>query len=113
MQSFAYDANSDSGSERDSPEVDDVPQAESPPVEVQETVICVDGSVAPPTIPEAKLSPTQVADRSGEGASTVSSRAYQLEVFDQSLQRNVIVSVSGQSRTTNPRYQPLLPFVAC
>jgi hypothetical protein len=113
MQSFAYDPNSDSGSERGSPEVDNVPQAESPFVEVEETVISVDGPAPPTPVPEAKLPPTEVSDGSDEGASTVSSRAYQLEVFEQSLQRNVILSVSEQPRTAKPHHQPLLRLFAC
>lgn len=75
---------------------DYLPQAEPPLVEFNEQILYMDGSVSHSAVLEVDSSPTQVMDDASGSAAIESSRAYQLEMLDQSLQRNVIVSVSEQ-----------------
>lgn len=113
MQTFAYGTDSGTGSEKDSQSVDGnhILGVGSPQVNVDEEVLYNEGPGPLITASQAGLPPTQAFNDADEGVTTVSSRAYQLEMLDQSLQRNVIVSVSEQMKQATAHPRPQLPIL--
>lgn len=94
MAAFAYNPKSGGESDEDSAwshvvAGDDAPSVETPHGNVEESLNTI-GSVAPEELQESEL----LANDAEKPADTMDSRAYQTEMFERSLQENVIVSVS-------------------
>lgn len=87
-----------------------MPEAACPRVDVEEKILYQDGSTCPATELDPPLA--QEGDDASERVKTMNSRAYQLEMLNESLQKNVIVSVSWTDRYAAPFFLSCLFLTA-